>query len=286
MPYLGSVDLNEAGDWVAHALLDDGTTQTSCIVKNGQVIAREGQVIPEFAPMGLNPFEPGDFLKLTDEGDVIWGGSWDSGGSLRYSVFFNDRLAMVPLTQVAGARLLGLTSIHASADGSRQSVIALTNLPGSSSGFTTSLIETRYDLAETFCTAVPNSTGRAANTAVMGSPVAAENDITLRATNVPEGSFVLFLTSQAQTFVSQPGGSVGNLCLGGAIGRYRGPGQILQANASGRSELAVDLTQHPSPTGSLTVGSGETWLFQAWYRDASQGQSISNFTDAALVRLE
>ncbi|MEZ6014578.1 MAG: hypothetical protein R3F49_05650 [Planctomycetota bacterium] len=80
-----------------------------------------------------------------------------------------------------------------------------------------------------------------------------------------------------------PGGSRGTLCLSGAIGRYIGPGQILQANPTGGIALALDLLQHPTPNGFVQVTAGETWHFQAWYRDAFMGSATSNFTDGISV---
>ncbi len=51
------------------------------------------------------------------------------------------------------------------------------------------------------------------------SYVVANNDLTLAASQLPNSSFGFFLTSRSQGFVMGPGGSQGNLCVGGAIGR-------------------------------------------------------------------
>ena len=68
------------------------------------------------------------------------------------------------------------------------------------------------------------------------------------------------------------------LCLGGAIGRYVGPGQIQNSGSAGAISLAIDNTQVPQPTGFVTIAAGETWSFQAWHRDAVAGSATSNFT--------
>ena len=81
----------------------------------------------------------------------------------------------------------------------------------------------------------------------------------------------------------QPGGSQGNLCLGGAIGRYVGPGQIKNSGAAGTFDLVLDLASTPTPTGLVQVLPGDTWNFTAWYRDAVSGVATSNFTDAVSV---
>ena len=131
--------------------------------------------------------------------------------------------------------------------------------------------------------AVANSTGVPAVMGASGSAVVASNDLVLEATDLPMSSFGFFLTSQMQGSVSNPGGSQGNLCLGGAIGRYVGPGQIQNAGAAGAISLVLDLTSTPTPTGLVSVAAGETWNFQAWYRDAVSGVATSNFTDGLEV---
>jgi hypothetical protein len=130
-----------------------------------------------------------------------------------------------------------------------------------------------------YCTANANSTGVAASMSASGSNSASANDLVLEANDLPINSFGFFLTSQTQGSVANPGGSQGNLCLGGAIGRYVGPGQIQNSGAGGQITLAIDNTQIPQPTGFVAVAAGETWNFQAWHRDAVGGSATSNFTD-------
>ena len=130
-----------------------------------------------------------------------------------------------------------------------------------------------------FCTANANSTGAAASMGASGSNIVGNNDLVLEANDLPVSSFGFFLTSTTQGFVANPGGSQGNLCLGGAIGRYVGPGQILNSGSIGAFTLFLDLAATPTPTGLVSVATGETWHFQAWYRDAFIGIPISNLTD-------
>ncbi len=127
------------------------------------------------------------------------------------------------------------------------------------------------------CPGVPNSTGVGAELRAFGSPVAADNNVTLLASRLPPLSFGFFFTGVAAATVPSPGGSQGTLCLGGSIGRYVGPGQILSSGAAGVFSLALDLTRTPTPTGLVSVGAGETRFFQGWYRDANPGVT-SNFT--------
>lgn len=130
-----------------------------------------------------------------------------------------------------------------------------------------------------------NSTGGPGSIIGLGSPSVIANQLSLQASGLPAASFGFFLTSQAQALVSMPGGSQGDLCLGGAIGRFVGPGQILNSGAGGSFTLPVDLTQIPQPTGLVGGAVGEVWNFQAWHRDSVAGSATSNFTDGVEITL-
>jgi len=132
----------------------------------------------------------------------------------------------------------------------------------------------------------PNSTGYRALIFATGSASVTANDVTLTSVLIPDNSFGFYLTSTTQGSVSNPGGSAGNLCLGGAIGRYVGPGQILNSGTSGSISLVLDLTQHPTPTGLVSVTPGQSWHFQAWFRDVAVGVATSNFTDGLRVTFD
>ena len=127
-----------------------------------------------------------------------------------------------------------------------------------------------------------NSSGRSGTLTAFGSEAALANDLTLSAFELPPSAFGFFLNSIAQGFVANPAGSQGNLCLSGAIGRYVGAGQVQGSGASGSFTLVLDLTQTPTPGGSVSIVAGQTWNFQAWHRDANPTLT-SNFTDAASV---
>lgn len=111
-----------------------------------------------------------------------------------------------------------------------------------------------------------------------GSTNAAANNLTLEASNLPTSQFGIFVTSMTQAFVPGAGGtSNGNLCLGGALGRFSQPSQILNTGSTGSFDLVVDTTMVPQGSGFVTIMAGDTWNFQAWHRDpVGVG---SNFTD-------
>ncbi len=138
-------------------------------------------------------------------------------------------------------------------------------------------------IGSAYCTANPNSTGGASSILASGSSTVANNDVTLTATGLPMNAFGFFITSLTQGFVMNPAGSAGNLCLGGAIGRYVGPGQIMSSGATDTIALTIDLTMVPTPTGPVAVAPGENWNYQLWHRDSSPAGPTSNFTDGYSV---
>ncbi|MEM9799698.1 MAG: S8 family serine peptidase [Planctomycetota bacterium] len=132
--------------------------------------------------------------------------------------------------------------------------------------------------------AAPNSIGFSAEMSLTGSNVVANDDFGLMASGLPTGSSTLFLVSADESFVANPGGSFGSLCLGGSIGRFAT--QVVSASGAGVAMIDVDLAALPKPNGTAAVAVGDTWRFQAWYRDAVIGLPVSNFTDGLAVVFE
>lgn len=137
----------------------------------------------------------------------------------------------------------------------------------------------------TYCgPATVNSSGLAGELSGSGSLAIQDNDFTLRADGVPPGQVGYFLSSMGHDFVPNPGGSQGHLCLGRSfIARHNRSHEIRMAGANGAFELILDLQDMPAPMGVAAVLSGETWNFQAWFRDQNPG-ATSNFTNALSVR--
>ncbi len=130
--------------------------------------------------------------------------------------------------------------------------------------------------------ATVNSTGVAATLTGLGTPSVAANDLRLVARGLPQQSFGYLIVSRTQGTVSMPAGSAGTLCLGGLIGRF--VGQIQNSGATGEFTTTVDLLQTPQPMGAVAGQAGDTWNFQAWFRDITPSGS-SNFTDGLTVVL-
>ena len=132
---------------------------------------------------------------------------------------------------------------------------------------------------------VPNSAGLAARLRVVGSGVSATDGLRLEALELPPSATTMFITSRDAGLVMGPGGSQGTLCLGGKIGRFTAPGQVVASSSSGFASLDIDLAKLPQPTGPVSSISGESWRFQAWYRDLAIGSAASNFTDSVRVQI-
>ena len=144
--------------------------------------------------------------------------------------------------------------------------------------FYDNLVFGESSLGSNYCTAAANSTGGSASISASGSDSAAANNLTLGAEGMPSNQFGIFVVSATQGFNPGLGGaSNGNLCLSGSIGRYRGPGEILSTGATGSFELPIDLSAIPQGAGTVPTTAGQTWNFQAWYRDGVGAGS--NLTD-------
>ena len=134
--------------------------------------------------------------------------------------------------------------------------------------------------------ALPNSAGLSGEARAYGSSQIDSNDMTLQAHSIPLGSFGFFILSETTVPPTVAGGSSGQICLGGSIGRFIAPGEVLAAGLSGVISLAIDPAALPTPSGPISANPGETWFFQLWHRDAIGGQTTSNFTDAVAVTFQ
>ncbi len=125
-------------------------------------------------------------------------------------------------------------------------------------------------LGTVYCSSNPNSTGAEGQLSVSGSDLVTDGVLFLTGYGLPPDEFGYFIAGQTQGFVANPGGSQGNLCLGGYIVRFAS--QVASSGPQGRITIRVDLDFPP-------ILAGETWNFQGWHRDHNPG-STSNFTQA------
>lgn len=130
--------------------------------------------------------------------------------------------------------------------------------------------------------AVSNSTGEPAALLAVGSRLVENNATSLQVNGLPANQTGFFLNGSKTAFQPMAGGSQGNLCLGGAIGRFSRAGEVQSSGTSGSIALEMDLTDTPGPAGPFAVLSGQSLVFQAWYRDVNP-LPTSNFSDAVQV---
>ncbi|MEM1452671.1 MAG: S8 family serine peptidase [Planctomycetota bacterium] len=131
-----------------------------------------------------------------------------------------------------------------------------------------------------YCSTNANSSGLPGRMSATGSDDASDNDLRVEASQLPTNTVGFFLASATSGFVANPGGSQGNLCLGGGVGRYSNT--VLNSGATGSFGLNLDLTAVPTPTGSISITAGMTYHWQAWFRDANPGVT-SNLTDGVRI---
>lgn len=130
--------------------------------------------------------------------------------------------------------------------------------------------------------AVSNSTGRPGIVRAFGSAAVGDDDVWLEAYQLPTSAFGYFLVGATQGFLHHPGGSMGDLCLAGSIGRHSG--HAFDSGPGGRSSLILDLTSLPLPGGAHAIVDGETWNWTAWFRDQALG--TSNFTNGVSITFQ
>jgi hypothetical protein len=131
------------------------------------------------------------------------------------------------------------------------------------------------DTGTSFCVAVPNSTGQVAETLAYGAGLVSVGHALLATEGLPVGRPALLIASQAWSFLPPVQGTVGYQCVIGNLAVFRD--SLSFADASGRVLHEVDLTALPTRPTSTAVQPGETWHFQAWYRD-DMGGSTTNFS--------
>ncbi len=128
---------------------------------------------------------------------------------------------------------------------------------------------------DSYCNSLVNSTGEAAVFSASGSRSLTLNDLTLTARHTVPNQPGMFFFGPAQ--VALPLGN-GIRCVGGApIERFP---QVLWADDAGTFSLTVDNLALPD---NLVWLAGETWNFQAVYRDPGVGSGL-DLTNAGSIQ--
>lgn len=223
-------------------------------------------------------------------GDLI-GVYGNTMGAVGNSQGTTSYAAPPPFTMIGGHVVPITRSIVTFHLGSATSPLGIHDISSDDTYTSVSRVEFMYTLAAAplgmkHCSpANTNTSGFSASLVAAGSTSVGANDVVLTVSGLPLNVSGFLLTSPTQGFTALPGGSQGNLCLAGAIGRYYPPtGQILNSGSTRIFMLSLDLLQTPTPNAIVAIQAGETWNFQAWFRDmAPAGGSSSNFSDGLQI---
>lgn len=133
-----------------------------------------------------------------------------------------------------------------------------------------------------YCEATFNSAEATGWLSMFGSQTAGTQKVAI-AQDLPVGQFALMINSQTPGLTIGVGGSNGNLCLGGSIGRMNS--SISQVLHTGSAFFFVNPANLETADGFIAAQPGQTWHFQVWFRDTFAGQPTSNLTNAVRVEL-
>jgi hypothetical protein len=159
------------------------------------------------------------------------------------------------------------------------------NAASLSNGAVLSLFAFGTEVGTPYCAVAPNSSGDRALLRGLGTSSIAANDLRLDARLLPPNAASFFLVGTNAGFVPNAGGSQGNLCLGGQIGRGVG-GTISNSGAARTVSTSVDLLALPSPTGLFAATAGQTLSFQCWFRDSAAGSPTSNLSNGLQLQVK
>ncbi|MCP3919229.1 MAG: hypothetical protein GY711_27130 [bacterium] len=185
-------------------------------------------------------------------------------------------LGLVFVAGVGSSGPAGLIALDP-ADGSEAFYTDCLDFPGLNRGL--AYVDSTLGMSE--CSpATANSSGASAWISAQGSNLAGGNPLELMAWDLPANQFGYFLASETFLVIPMPGGSQGNLCVAGTVGRF--VSQVQSSGALGRLRIDVDTNALPV-FPPVAVAPGDTWYFQAWFRDTNPTPT-SNFTDAISIR--
>lgn len=287
---LGYADVNLSGHWVVYGQIQDdqtGALHEAVVTERGLVAlagsshpALSGGVIADFGL--LDPY-------IDEDGGVAFFASLESaagGVGDQLWVTRDFTAAQKDFTLIGGVGVSSFEQVTESAaersDSGRYLIVTARAPDGSGGVDAAHVLLIENPVNDVYCTSAPNSTGRNGTCSVGGSDRVNDNALRVSASSLPPQSFGYFIVSLDAGFTANAGGGQGNICLGGAIGRFAPSG--LGSGAEGVLRLDVDLGAVPAPTGSFAATAGQTLRFQAWHRDANPTVT-TNFTDAVAVTL-
>ena len=208
----------------------------------------------------------------------LFGSSYDTAAA----VYSGDcgALTQVDCNDDGGAVKTGTSFLSFTATAGTTYLIQVGGFSGASGD---GVINVTEGVGSLVCAGNANSTGVGAVLRACGSSLVADNAVNLELTDLPLNQTVLFVNSRETILVANPGGSQGDLCIGSlALGRH--VNDVLDSGATGAASLTLDLANVPTNLGRTAVLAGETWYWQAWYRDVDGGGTpTSNLSSAVGV---
>lgn len=284
------VGITDTGEYFFTGDTDGDSSNDEFIVRNGVIWAREGDTLDGEVLTGSI-----ESASINEAGEIAF--IWDvvEGAGDVEALFREDTLLLKEGDEVdwdgdgvldAGVVVTNFTGISTMTIGGDGSVYFTADVDANGSTLEGFFVFGPDGAGTNFCMANPNVSGGPAVMSSTGSASIADNNLVLTCSGMPTSVFAFFIVSETQGFVANPGGSFGNLCLSGSIGRTVG-GSILNTGPSGSASANVDWTALPQPSGTVAAMAGETWNFQCWMRDMnSMGLAGSNFSDGYAVIVE
>lgn len=265
--------VTDSGRVVLEAAIDLPTVgRRDSVIRDGREIAADGPPLLGIDAHGgtLSGLRSSDLSILHYEGEDI--------GMTRSGLDVDDDGVADPLVQVRtsfqSAVISGSGRVYGLA-------LVFDNRTGAPVTAPTVLASVRKEAPQVVCAGQPNFRGVVAHLEAVGSRWAGYNRMRIVATGLPWNSFGLPLVSRTAAGPMPLPGSMGELCLGGAIGRM--PFATIASGFPGGGADDLYLNLFPQGNGYVSVLPGETWYLQMWYRDV-QGQVVSsNLTDAIAV---
>ncbi|MEM8710350.1 MAG: hypothetical protein AAGG01_05320 [Planctomycetota bacterium] len=282
--------ITAAGSYMFTGNTDGVTTTDEFIVRNGAFWLREGDTVD--GQQVVDSIESA-FLSGTDQLAYVWRVPDNAGNPLE-ALFVESTLLLKEGDPVdwdgdgvvdAGTSLLDFTGIDSISLSSAGTVYFTASVDVGGQTRQAYFAMDTNGVGTSYCAAAPNSTGAPASIAYQGSLGVTDNRAFLVASHLPTFAFSFFIVSRDRGFVAGPGGSSGNLCLGGAVGRYQN--QVQSSGAQGRVAIELDLTSIPQPMGAVSGLAGDTWAFSTWFRDQGAGGApTSNFSNGVEITLQ
>ena len=158
-----------------------------------------------------------------------------------------------------------------------------TALPGSEIELHANAFHGAGSIGASYCgPAAINSTGAPATLIATGSANVVDNFMTLEVAGLPTNVFGMCLAGLSQGNTPNVGGGQGTLCITPPLAMMNT--HVMNSGSSGSFQVPFDMTQVTVPGWGLP-GPGQTWYFQAWYRDQNPLHT-TNMTDGYFVMFQ